>query len=397
MKILYVTPYLPAPPDFGGARRVYELIRQAGQRHDTVTLSLAAPDDDPRAAEYELGRVVPIRSTSTARMPPDRQKRLLQLRSLVSTDSFQRRFYYNADLQRAIDRIISTEQIDIVQFEFSQMGVYSVPYGVPTVLDIHNIEHHVLRQIARSSSGTRRLFNELEYRKFQREEQRYWQQATHCLTTSKVDADRVRQTTNNPVTVIPNGVDLSQFPLTPLASTDTLNLVFTGAMRYLPNAEGARFFIEDVLPLVRQRFPEARVSIVGADPPPELSALRQRPGVEITGTVDDIRPWIAGAGAVVVPLLSGGGTRLKILEAFASGRPVVSTTIGAAGLEIEHDRHLLLADTAAGFASALERLATEPGLRERLAEAAYALVRDRYQWTEIYQVLDGVYERLASA
>src|SRR5690606_29805556 len=148
------------------------------------------------------------------------------------------------------------------------------------------------------------------------------------------------------------------------------------AMRYRPNADAARYFVEEILPRLRVMIPGVELTIVGADPPPDVVTLGELPGVRVTGTVPDVRPWMRQAGVVVVPRLSGGGTRLKILEAFAMGRPVVSTRIGVAGIEARDGEHLLLADQPEAFARAVTRLATEPGLRARLAEQAYALVRD---------------------
>lgn len=394
MRILFVTPYLPVPPDFGGALRMYHLIREAARRHEVITLSLVGPGDDPRPAEGEIGRVIPVLTAATARMPPGRAKRAGQVRSLLSTRSFQYRFYRHPAMQREIDRVARAERVDVVQFEFSQMGLYQAPPGIPAVLDVHNIEYAVLRQVATSGSPPRRLFNQIEYRKFRREEIDAWRRANVCLATSRGDAEEIRRRTDRPVAVVPNGVDAERFRRTPLDGTDPASLVFVGAMRYRPNADAAHFFVRDVLPRLRERLPNARLAIVGADPPPEVLALGREQGVEVTGTVSDVRPWVARAGTVVVPLLSGGGTRLKILEAFAMGRPVVSTTIGASGIDARDGEHLLLADSPVGFVAAIERLARDPALRERLANRAHDLVRERYQWTAVARGLDDVYCRL---
>ncbi len=392
LRILFVTPYLPAPPDFGGASRMYHLIRETGRRHAVTTLSLIAPGDDPRVAEAALGRVVPVTVPLTARMAAAPAKRLVQIRSLVSPQSFQRRFYWYAAMQRVLDRLIASESFDVVQFEFSQMGAYRVPPGVPSILDIHNIEHDVLRRIAASGSPARRLFNQIEYRKYRREEIDAWRRMRGCVATSPGDAGIVSRATRRPVEVVPNGVDLDAFSRLPLDGADPGALVFVGAMRYRPNADAARYFVEEILPRLRVTIPGVELAIVGADPPPDVVALGEMPGVRVTGTVPDVRPWMRNAGVVVVPLLSGGGTRLKILEAFAMGRPVVSTSIGAAGIEARDGEHLLLADRPEAFARAVTRLATEPGLRERLVERAYALVRDRYQWSSAAERLETVYQ-----
>jgi glycosyltransferase involved in cell wall biosynthesis len=167
-------------------------------------------------------------------------------------------------------------------------------------------------------------------------------------------------------------------------------------MRYRPNAEGARFFVEQIFPLIRRELPHATFAVVGADPPPPVRELAQVPGVTVTGTVDDVRPWLRNAQIVVVPLLNGGGTRLKILEAFASGRPVVSTHAGAEGIEASDDAELLIADDPAAFSRAVIELANREELRSRLVDAAFDLVRDRYQWSAISDALRTVHTRIVA-
>lgn len=394
MKILFVTPYLPAPPNFGGARRMYELIRGAARRHEVITLSLCGPDDDPHGAEAEIGRVVPVPVSLTARMPPGRSKRLAQLRSLASPRSFQQHLYRHAAMQQAIDLVLRDEHIDLAQLEFSQMGGYRVAAGTPSLLDVHNIEHDVLRQVAAAGPLSRRLFNLIEERKFRREEIAAWRRVTHCLATAPDDARRIEDATGRPVSLIPNGVDTSYFSRAPLAEGDVRHLIFVGAMRYQPNADAAMFFVDQVLPCLQQAMPDIRLTIVGADPPPDVVALAAQPGVVVTGTVPDVRPWLRQAGIVVVPLRSGGGTRLKILEAFAAGRPVVATTIGAAGIDARHEVHLLLADTPADFRDAISRLVQDPELRNRLVDRAAGLVRERYEWSKINDQLEELYQRI---
>jgi len=252
----------------------------------------------------------------------------------------------------------------------------------------------VLRQAATQGSLPRRIFNQIEYRKFRREEVAAWRRATACIATSAADAAVVRDATGREVAVVPNGVDLDRFPRFPLDQADPAALVFVGAMRYRPNADAARWFVEHVFPRVRTALPTATFTIVGADPPPGVLALGSVPGVCVTGTVPDVRPWVERAGMVVVPLRAGGGTRLKILEAFAMGRPVVSTRLGAAGIDAADGEHLLLADTPDGIAAAITRLAADAPLRQALTDRAYALVRERYQWRAIAAELDAVYTRI---
>lgn len=394
MNILFATPYLPAPPNFGGARRMYELIRGARQLDTVRALSLTGPTDDISAAEQEICPIVPVPVPVTGRMAPERQRREAQLRSLTSTHSFQYQLSHHAQFQMVLDQLTARGEVDVVQFEFSQMGSYWLADAIPSILDVHNIEHDVLRQMAQSGSPARRLFNQLEYRKFRREEIGAWRRASRCIATSELDAGIIERQINRPVPVIPNGVDLDYFAAPPLSDASDTHIVFTGAMRYRPNADGAIWFADTILPLIQRELPAARFSIVGADPPPAVRALADRPGVTVTGTVDDVRPWLQAAQIVVVPLLSGGGTRLKLLEAFASGRPVVSTRTGAEGIAVRDERELLLADEPEGFARAVIALARTPELRARLTGAAFDLVRTHYQWNAISMHLREIHVEL---
>ena len=394
MRILFATPYLPVPPDFGGARRIFELIRGTRRSHECRTLSLIGPKDDRVAAESEIGPIVPIPVPFTARMAAGHQRRTAQLRSLATAHSFQFRLYHHQPFQAALDHLVQTNQADLVQFEFSQMGSFYVRAGTPTILDVHNIEYDVLRQISRTGTAARRLFNLIEYRKFRREEIDAWSHATCCIATSALDARVIERHINRAVPVIPNGVDLEYFRRAALGEATPAQIVFVGAMRYRPNAEGAIFFVERVFPLIRQEIPEATFAIVGADPPASVRELERVPGVTVTGTVADVRPWLSVSQIVVVPLLTGGGTRLKILEAFASGRPVVSTHAGAEGIEVRDNAELLIADDPSAFARAVIQLANREELRSRLTDAAYDLVRQRYQWSSITTELRSVQARL---
>jgi len=329
-------------------------------------------------------------------MPPDRQRRGVQLRSLASRHSFQYRLSHHERFQAELDQFTARGQVDLVQCEFSQMGSYRTG-AVPSVLDVHNVEHDVLRQMTQSGSLGRRIFNQIEYRKFRNEEITAWRAASRCIATSALDASAIERQIRQPVPVIPNGVDLDYFAAPPLSDTSDIQIVFIGAMRYRPNAEGAIWFVEHMLPQIQRELPTARVSIVGADPPPAVRALQDRPGVTVTGTVDDVRPWLHSAQIVVVPLLSGGGTRLKLLEAFASGRPVVSTSAGAEGIEVHDGQELLIANQPESFARAVIALARTPELQARLTGAAIDLVRAHYQWTTISARLRETHEELLAA
>ncbi len=397
MRVLFVTPYLPVPPDFGGAIRMYHLIREAARAHEVTILSLAGPGDDPALSQQELGPTIAVPVAWTGRQPPSAAKRLSQLRSLFSLRSAQYRQMVRPALQAALDRLLRERPVDLVQFEFSLTGLYQLPRGIPTVLDVHNVEHDLVRQVARRGSLARRWFNALEWRKLRRDELEAWGRASTCLATSVADGRIIEGATGRPAVVIPNGVDPERLPRRPLALGRPDRLLFVGALRYWPNAEGVRFFVTQVLPRLRDRIAGVEFVVAGADPPPELVELAGVPGVRLVGRVPDPGPWLEQAGIVVVPLLSGGGTRLKVLEAFAAGRPVVSTTVGAAGLDVVDGVHLLLADSPEEMAAAIVRLVESFELCVRLTENAWQLVDARYRWSAIGRRLLETYDCLKAS
>jgi glycosyltransferase involved in cell wall biosynthesis len=182
-----------------------------------------------------------------------------------------------------------------------------------------------------------------------------------------------------PVAVIENGVDVDYFhPLDTPAGTR--KLVFTGSMDWRPNQDACLFFVHEIMPILRKSVPDLEVYFVGRNPPPRLTSLSRAVGVHVTGSVDDVRPYIAEAAAVIVPLRIGGGSRLKILEAMAMKKAVISTTVGAEGLEVTDNKDILIADQPEEFADSIIRCLKDLGLRKSVAEAGHQLVHSKYRW-----------------
>ena len=184
-----------------------------------------------------------------------------------------------------------------------------------------------------------------------------------------------------PIDVVATGVDTSFFTPTPETFVRPKHLAFVGSMDWMPNEDAVLFFCREVLPRVREAEPDVTLSIVGRAPTPAVKRLAQEAGIDVTGTVDDVRTYLGQACATIVPLRVGGGTRLKIFEAMAAGKAVISTTIGAEGLPTESGRHLLIADGAEAFADAVLRVVREPDLRRRLEREARTLVTQHYDWS----------------
>jgi glycosyltransferase involved in cell wall biosynthesis len=226
-----------------------------------------------------------------------------------------------------------------------------------------------------------KLFWLYQWKKMQRYEGRVSQRVDHCIAVSETDRQTLRQDyglTN--VSTIDTGVDVTYFA-NYSATRRPHRMVFTGSMDWMPNEDAILWFARDVLPMIRRRVPEVSLAVVGRRPGSKVIQLsRSAPEIAVTGRVEDVRPYLAEAAVFVVPLRIGGGTRIKIYEAMASGIPVVSTTVGAEGLRVEPGRHILLADTPEAFADAVLWLLFNPSAAAQMATAAKALVTENNDW-----------------
>jgi glycosyltransferase involved in cell wall biosynthesis len=388
VKLLFVTPYLPSPPRFGGQRRLDGMIRGLARRHEVSLLSFVDPREDVscsiRMTETYCKQVVAV--------PNDRyalttvQKRLLQTRSLLSRRSFESFVYHSPTLQQALEKLVTQEPYDIVSFEFAQMvaNLDGQPGRCAAifVLDEHNIEYDILRRTASSDPGLdRKLYSLLDWRKLRAEEHRAWQCFEGCTVTSARDQELLRRDFPRVTSaVVPNAVDIELFrPSQGGAPVDRMSLLFFGAVSYHPNTDGLLFFMKEILPSLRARYPSIKLKIVGPFVPAEIQA-RADDCVEVVGYVDDIRPHLERATVIIAPLRIGGGTRFKILEAMAMGKAVVSTTIGAEGIDVRSGLDIMLADKPEEFAIQVGRLLEDEALRRTMGAAARALIERRYSW-----------------
>lgn len=405
LRVLFVTPYLPSPPRFGGQRRLHGLISGVAASHEVSVLSLAEEGEDHeealRATSAYCRRVVTLKASVHARGTA--YKRALQLGSLLSPRSYERLVHRERAIADTLDRMLAQADFDLVQFEFVHTATYGTRVAerlrsrVPFVLDEHNIEYDVLRRTARSGTGLfRRAFNAINGRKVRAEEIAAWACLDGCTLTS--DHDRQMLLAEAPwarTAVVRNGVDLDAFRPGP-GPEEPRSLLFFGAVDYYPNTEGLLFFLDEVMPRLREAIPGVHLRIVGRRPPESITS-RQGPDVEVTGAVDDVRPYLERAAVVIAPLHIGGGTRLKILEAMAMGKAVVSTSVGAEGLDAIPERDIAIADDAAELAEKIGRLLGAPEKRRRLGAAARRFVEQGYGWGASVARLTSFYEEILEA
>jgi sugar transferase (PEP-CTERM/EpsH1 system associated) len=400
MRCLVLSPFVPYPPEDGGRIRIYELLSRLSQRHRVDVLALAECDDSLDAVHrlreegYDVD-AVPHRLTPSLRTG---MRAVASGRSLYGTVFASRRF---ADVLQAR---LHADAYDIVQCEFAYMALYapvSHANGGPRwVLDSHNVEFRLNETLASVTNGLSgalyRPYAAREARLRRREELAYCRRVDRVLTVSATDRAALREAVPGLVVdVIPNGVDLDRFAPSERTESDrSPGAVFVGKMDYRPNVEGIHWFCEEVLPLVRRRLPEFTLTICGSRPTAAVRRLSELDGVRVTGRIADPRPYLDDAAVVVVPLRAGSGTRLKVLEALAMGRPVLTTSLGAEGLELEPGTNVAQADDAPTFCDRLVSLAEDPFERARLGAAGRRVVEERYGWSAAIARLEAVYAEL---
>jgi sugar transferase (PEP-CTERM/EpsH1 system associated) len=398
--VLLISPWLPWPPHDGGRIRILETLRFLAAHH-RVTLLTHISSEEERAqlkAVRGLCERIEVEFLSSDRLP--RIGRVLA--GLLRGYPVIQSIYYSPRLARRVTELTAAEPFDIVQVEFSMIARYvrAVSPGshARRVLSTHNIEtQRFAREIPLAPWGLRRLALLSNALLFPAWEQKSVRLFDGAVAVSEQDREWLRpHLPGGRVSLVPNGVDTDFFQ--PMAgSTVEPALVFTGVMDYPPNIDAVLWFANEIFPRLRERDPGLRFDIVGSRPSQRVLALRDRPGIRVTGEVPDIRPYVCGAAAFVVPLRSGGGTRLKILQAMALGCPVISTRIGAEGLEVTDGETVLFAEDAAGFSARLAELLDSSELRQRLVQRGRALVTSRYDWQGCLAGVEQLYRQLTGS
>lgn len=404
MRILFLTPQLPYPPHQGTALRNFGLVRGVAQAGHAVWLLAFREAGQPGPAETPLAALCAEALTVPA--PPPRG-RLVRLRDLLLTgEADMARRLRSEAFGAALRDLLARQSFDVIHIEGIEMAAYLplIQQAQPvaaTIYDAHNAEHDLQRRVyqidrADPARWAGAAYSFAQWRRLRRFERAICRAATHVLAVSEADAEALRQLAGASVTVVPNGIDAESYAQPPADPLDLgpAALVFSGKMDYRPNVDAARWFAGRVFPRVRETIPEARFVVVGQRPHPRLEPLRAAPGVELTGQVPAVEPYLHAAAVYVTPLRMGSGTRFKVLQAMAAGCAVVSTTLGAEGIGAAAERALILADGEADFAQAVIALLRDPQQRRDLGRAAQAFVRGRYDWSAIIPRLLDVYRSL---
>ena len=381
MRILWIKTEFLHPVDKGGRIRTYQMLREIAKSHHVTYLTLddgtAAPDAPALASEY-ASDVVRTPFAPPAKGTPGFYGDLLG--NVFSGLPYAVSRYRSAAMAREVTRL--TDKVDVVVCDFLAPAV-NVPrtVGTPTMLFQHNVEAMIWERHAAVATGIRKRYMAEQWRRMERFERDECRRFDHVIAVSPQDTEVMRARYGvSHVSDVPTGVDIEYFTSTGKAERRPRELVFTGSMDWMPNDDAMIWFATEILPLVRAKVPDVHVTIVGRTPSARLQALAEGSGMEVTGRVPDVRPYLERASAFIVPMRVGGGTRLKIYEAMSMGLPVISTSIGAEGLPVADDETAVLRDDPRSFADAVIRLLEEDDERRRIGDAGQRLVRARFGW-----------------
>ncbi len=402
MRLLWVKAGGMLPPDMGGKIRSYQILKQLARRHEVTlfTFYQEHPEDQHLRGPDVFSKIVAVPLPMPPRRSPAEYARAAGMMATgrpVTVDKF-----LYPEVRRRYAELLASSIFDAIVCDFivpAPLMRWKTP--PPTILFTHNVEAQIWeRHYKIASNPLMKTACWLEARALARTERRYVELADQVLTVSENDrAFFLRYVAPDRITAIPTGVDTEYF-MPPPDPEQADTTVFTGSMDWMPNEDAVAYFVAQVLPLIRKEIPGAAFWAVGRRPPARIQALASD-SVVVTGAVDDIRPYLGKAAVCVVPLRSGSGTRIKIFEAMAMGKAVVSTSMGAEGLPVRRGVNIVLADDPADFARQVVQLLRDPLRRAELGRAARQLVERDYSWSSVAaafdEILRGTHQRAAAS
>ena len=406
MKVLFITEKMPYPLNTGGNIRTYHILKGLSREHDiTLLTTIDHPGQEVHLhyLRYLCSKIIAINICRESLF--QLAKKILKSMCVSAPIVVSRHCHPEVSLcLRDIFKIGNItsgndHEFHIVHFNHLDTTGYMsyIPCSIIRILDEHNIVSNQVRTSAKADANIlKRIYMRSQLKKTLRYESQAVQKMSLCFVCSEADKLHLEQVTDKTrAVVIPNGVDVEYFSGVPSNTVSGIdqyrkgrNLLFVGSLDYGPCETAVQYFAAEILPLIAAKVPDVRFIVVGRNPSARLQALaNQNRSIVLTGLVPDIRPYAAISSVFVVPLLSGSGTRLKILDAMAMGIPVVSTSIGAEGLDVEHGANILLGDSPPDFGSAVIDLMENEVKAKAISNRARALVQEQYSWENIWPYL----------
>ena len=396
MRVLAVTTRSPYPLHEGRALRTFNILREIARRHEVHLCTFLQAQEEVDGLDEMRAFCADVYAEPLYLEHPRRELAVDLVRDLVSPTPMLAAKYRRASMMRKASEWLATRNFDVLHLDMLHLGEF-VPLALrqPVVLVEHNVEAVIIeRRIETTGNPLVRAFLRRQHAKLLRYERRICESVDEVVTVSELDAEQLRQLApRGSYTPVPNGVDSSYFS-SKAGERKPGALVYVGGLNWFPNLDAIRYFVAQILPLIAQRVPEVSLTVVGKLPGDSIAAeFAHLPNVRLTGTVDDVRPYIDAASAYVVPLRIGGGTRLKILDALSMQQALVSTSVGCEGLDLVRGEHLEVADDPQSFADAVVNVLSNPQFAARLGAQGRERVCSHYDWPSIAQRHEAVYAR----
>ena len=406
-KILFLTQIVPFPPDAGPKVKTYHVLRAlADQGHSITLVSFVRPEEERFVSKLEEFcdeiQIVPINRSRMADVWFLLRSYLTNRPFLIERDDlYPMQEVVNRLIRKKDFQFIHADQLTMVQFAIRGASVLQ-KNNPKVIFDAHNAVWTIVERMQENANWFLKLVLKIEAKRVKRYEGELLQEVDHVLTVTDIDKKlledalfAVRSNSNgfvSPISVFPIAVD-TQIKAPIKRKGNSRNIVTLGTLHYPPNADGIRWFFNDVFPLVQKHISDITLTIIGKNPPQDfLELASQNPGVvTVTGYVDDLVPFMEDAALMIVPVRAGGGMRVRILEAFSFAMPVVTTTVGLEGIAAVENRDVLIADTPVEFAEQVVRLMRDVSLQERLAVNGRKLAEEKYDWQVVLNAMETVY------
>jgi sugar transferase (PEP-CTERM/EpsH1 system associated) len=387
MKILFLTQRVPFPPNKGDKLRAFNIIKYLSKKHSVSLVCLADNKEDLGYTD-DLGKVcscvdiIPLNTFFS---------KIRSLFYFFSNLPLTLAYFYSGKMKKLVKEKIEKEKFDLIFIYCSSMAQYALNFkSIPKIIDFVDVDSDKWRQYADYSSFPKSIIYKMEERRLKEYEKVIVNSVNHSIVTSQAEAELFKSFIPGiRVSVLPNGVDYEYYK--PDSCTGEKNsLVFMGQMNYFANVEGVLYFCREILPLIRKEVPDIRFYVVGSNPVKAIKQLTSDKNVVVTGFVDDVRPYVVDSAVCVVPLRIARGIQNKVLEAMASGVPVVTTTKGNEGINAKTGEEIFINDNPEDFAESVLRLMDNPQLRASVSAKARRLVENKFSWELNLQKLENI-------